>query len=126
MVSGVDGENELKRDLSDLFPNHRHEFLPSMLAKRENFISLRTRLWLTSKWSANETTSQGRLRRIGDDVKKSLRLLSEERLSPREVKPSGFVRHFLSTKNGGQLENESPWLIALFLRKNAKLRRKQN
>ena len=31
---------------------------------------------------------------VGEDVKKRLRLLSEERLSPREEKPCGFVRHF--------------------------------
>jgi len=34
-------------------------------------------------------------------VKKRLCLLSEERLSPREVKPCGFVRHF--QKNGGEM-----------------------
>ena len=45
---------------------------------------------------------QARRLREGEDVKKSLRLLSEERLPPREEKPCGFVRHFLSIKNGGE------------------------
>ena len=34
---------------------------------------------------------QARLPEFGEDVKKSLRLLSEERLSPREVKTCVFV-----------------------------------
>ena len=39
----------------------------------------------------NETTSQARRNVFSEDVKKSLRLLSEERLSPREVKTCVFV-----------------------------------
>ena len=42
---------------------------------------------------SGEASSQARLHRESEDVKKSLRLLSEERLTPREVKPCGFVDH---------------------------------
>ena len=45
---------------------------------------------------------QARLPEFGEDVKKRLHLLSEERLSPREVKHCGFVRHFWGQKNGGE------------------------
>ena len=84
---------------------------PTILAERENFTSEQSeRLHQRPKG----VSSQARLPEFGEDVKKSLRLLSEERLTPREVKPCGFVRHFLSTKNGGQFENEIPLLISLF------------
>ena len=36
--------------------------------------------------------------RISEDVKKRLRLLSEERLTPHEEKTCVFVRHFLGKK----------------------------
>ena len=42
---------------------------------------------------------QGRIQ-TGEDVKKKLRFLREERLSPHEVKPDGFVDHFFAKKNG--------------------------
>ena len=45
------------------------------------------------KWSRERLHKQG-FSGVGEDVKKRLRLLSEERLSPREEKPCGFVRHF--------------------------------
>ena len=35
---------------------------------------------------------------FGEDVKKRLRLLSEERLAPREEKTCVFVRHFFGKK----------------------------
>ena len=38
--------------------------------------------------------------KTGEDVKKKLRFLREERLSPHEVKPNGFVDHFFTKKNG--------------------------
>ena len=58
------------------------------------------------KWSVEErlhkrpqgASSQARLLEFGEDVKKKLCFLSEERLSPREVKPCGFVRHFFAKK----------------------------
>ncbi|MBR7131513.1 MAG: hypothetical protein IKC82_05980 [Lentisphaeria bacterium] len=40
---------------------------------------------------------QGRIQ-TGEDVKKKLRFLREERLSPHEVKPDGFVDHFFAKK----------------------------
>ena len=40
---------------------------------------------------------------FGEDVKKKLCFLSEERLTPREVKTCGDLRHFLQ-KNGGERE----------------------
>ena len=40
---------------------------------------------------------QGRIQ-TGEDVKKKLRFLREERLSPHEVKPDGFVDHFFTKK----------------------------
>jgi len=36
--------------------------------------------------------------KTGEDVKKKLRFLREERLSPHEVKPDGFVDHFFAKK----------------------------
>ena len=42
-----------------------------------------------------------------EDVKKRLRLLSEERLSPREVKPCGFVPPFFLQKNGERRRKSS-------------------
>ena len=36
--------------------------------------------------------------KTGEDVKKKLRFLREERLSPHEVKPDGFVDHFFCKK----------------------------
>ena len=59
------------------------------------------------KWSVSETSSQATTGsdftskaswEFGEDVKKRLRLLSKERLSPREEKPGGFVRHFFGKK----------------------------
>ena len=38
---------------------------------------------------------------MGEDVKKKLRFLREERLSPHEVKPDGFVDHFFAKKMVG-------------------------
>ena len=35
---------------------------------------------------------------FGEDVKKKLCFLSEERLTPREVKPCGDLRHFFAKK----------------------------
>ena len=51
------------------------------------------------KWSV--FTSKSSLE-FCEDVKKRLRLLSEERLSPREEKTCVFVRHFFGKKNGGE------------------------
>ena len=45
-------------------------------------------------------------------MKKRLRLLSEERLAPREEKPCGFVPPFLGKKNGG--EGVTPETIVFF------------
>jgi len=39
--------------------------------------------------------------KTGEDVKKKLRFLREERLSPHEVKPDGFVDHFFAKKMVG-------------------------
>jgi len=72
---------------------------PTILAKRENFTSEASAKRLHKR--PKGASSQARLPDFGEDVKKSLRLLSEVRLTPREVKPCGFVRHFLSIKNGG-------------------------
>jgi len=51
-------------------------------------------------------------------VKKSVWLLSEVRLSPREVKPCGFVFFAIGKKNGGEggleLLIELPHLIGHF------------
>ena len=43
-------------------------------------------------------------------MKKSLRLLSEERLTPREVKPCGFVDHFLLF-SGKKAKKWSGWIF---------------
>ena len=37
--------------------------------------------------------------KTGEDVKKKLRFLREERLSPHEVKPDGFIDHFCLIRN---------------------------
>ena len=41
--------------------------------------------------------------KTGEDVKKKLRFLREERLSPHEVKPDGFVDHFFAKKMVDQI-----------------------
>ena len=48
-----------------------------------------------------------------EDVKKKLRFLSEERLSPREVKPCGFVRHFFGQKKWRRERDSNPRLFSL-------------
>ena len=50
---------------------------------------------------------QGRIQ-TGEDVKKKLRFLREERLSPHEVKPDGFVDHFFAKKMVGVRGFEPP------------------
>ena len=47
---------------------------------------------------------QGRIQTC-EDVKKKLRFLREERLSPHEVKPDGFVDHFFAKKWSGREES---------------------
>ena len=54
---------------------------------------------------------------VGEDVKKRLRLLSEERLTPREEKTCVFVRHFLGKKNGGWKFLSSSTILNRFLRR---------
>ena len=46
--------------------------------------------------------------KTGEDVKKKLRFLREERLSPHEVKPDGFVDHFFAKKMVGVRGFEPP------------------
>ena len=53
--------------------------------------------------------------KTGEDVKKKLRFLREERLSPHEVKPDGFVDHLFAKKNGrGERSAEPSSVISLF------------
>ena len=47
--------------------------------------------------------------------KKRLRLLSEERLSPREEKTYGDLRHFFCKKNGGSLFLSPPAILKRIL-----------
>ena len=47
-------------------------------------------------WSSLWSTS--RQNQSSEDVKKKLRFLREERLSPHEEKPDGFVDHFFAKK----------------------------
>ena len=70
----------------------------------------------TSTAEANDFTSDRRERLhkarwnvdFGEDVKKSLRLLSEVRLSPREVKPCGFVFFAPGKKMAVRFQNRHP------------------
>ena len=87
----------------------RTEFLSgaSRVAKSNTSTCRRRQLHKRSVFTSDRqgATSRARLRREGEDVKKSLRLLSEVRLTPREGKLCCFVDHFFCLFLGKRQKN---------------------